>query len=34
MAKAEEAGSDEEELTKFQEEIDKAIKAEKIKDEA
>jgi hypothetical protein len=34
MAKAEEAGSDEEELTKFQEEIDKAIKAEKIKDDA
>jgi hypothetical protein len=34
MAKAEEAGGDEEELTKFQEEIDKAIKAEKIKDDA
>ena len=34
MAKAEEAGGDEEELTKFQDEIDKAIKAEKIKDDA
>jgi hypothetical protein len=34
MAKAEEAGSDEEDLTKFQNEIDKAIKAEKIKDDA
>jgi hypothetical protein len=34
MAKAEEAGSDEEDLTKFQDEIDKAIKAEKIKDDA
>ncbi len=34
MAKAEEAGGDEEELTKFQEEIDKAIKSEKIKDDA
>ena len=34
MAKAEEAGTDDEELNKFQEEIDKAIKAEKIKDEA
>jgi hypothetical protein len=34
MAKAEEAGSDDEELTKFQDEIDKAIKAEKIKDDA
>lgn len=34
MAKAEESGSEEEDLTKFQEEIDKAIKAEKIKDDA
>ena len=34
MAKAEEAGTDDEELNKFQEEIDKAIKAEKIKDDA
>jgi hypothetical protein len=34
MAKAEESGSDEEDLTKFQDEIDKAIKAEKIKDDA
>jgi hypothetical protein len=34
MAKAEESGTDEEELGKFQEEIDKAIKAEKIKDDA
>lgn len=34
MAKAEESGSDEEDLSKFQDEIDKAIKAEKIKDEA
>jgi len=34
MAKAEEAGTDDEELTRFQQEIDKAIKAEKIKDDA
>ena len=34
MAKAEETGTDDEELNKFQEEIDKAIKAEKIKDDA
>jgi hypothetical protein len=34
MAKAEESGGDEEELTKFQDEIDKAIKAEKIRDDA
>ena len=34
MAKAEEAGTDDEELTRFQQDIDKAIKAEKIKDEA
>jgi len=34
MAKAEESGTDEDELSKFHEEIDKAIKSEKIKDEA
>jgi hypothetical protein len=34
MAKAEESGTDETELTKFQEDIDKAVKAEKIKDDA
>jgi hypothetical protein len=34
MAKAEESGTDEAELVKFHEDIDKAIKAEKIKDEA
>jgi hypothetical protein len=34
MAKAEESGTDETELAKFQEDIDRAVKAEKIKDEA
>ena len=34
MAKAEESGSDEEDLTRFQDEIDRAIKSEKIKDDA
>jgi hypothetical protein len=34
MAKAEESGTDETELAKFQEDIDKAVKAEKIKDDA
>ncbi len=33
MARAEEAGSDEEELARYQEEIDKAIKVEKVRDE-
>ena len=33
MAKAEEAGSDEEEIARYQEEVDKAIKAEKVRDE-
>lgn len=33
MAKAEEAGSDEEEIARYQEDIDKAVKAEKIRDE-
>jgi hypothetical protein len=32
MAKAEEAGTDDEDLNRFQEEIDKAVKAEKISD--
>jgi hypothetical protein len=34
MAKAEESGTDDEELNKFQEDIDKAIKSDKIKDGA
>ncbi len=34
MAKAEESGSEEEDLTRFQDEIDRAVKAEKIKDDA
>ncbi len=33
MAKAEEAGSDVEEIARYQEEVDKAIKAEKVRDE-
>ncbi len=33
MAKAEEAGSDEEEMARYQDEVDKAIKAEKVRDE-
>jgi hypothetical protein len=33
MAKAEEAGSDEEEIARYQQDIDKAVKAEKIRDE-
>jgi len=33
MARAEEAGSDEEEIARYQEEVDKAIKAEKVRDE-
>ncbi len=33
MAKAEEAGSDEEEIARYQEEVDKAVKAEKVRDE-
>jgi hypothetical protein len=34
MAKAEETGTEEEDLSRFQEDINRAIKAEKIKDEA
>jgi hypothetical protein len=34
MAKAEESGSEEEDLSRFHEEINKAIKAEKVRDEA
>lgn len=33
MARAEEAGSDEEELARYQQEIERAIKAEKVRDE-
>ena len=34
MAKADEAGSDEEDLARFREDIDKAVKAEKLRDDA
>jgi hypothetical protein len=33
MARAEESGSDEEELARYQEEVEKAVKAEKVHDD-